>query len=246
MTTLILGGTTEASRLATALADAGLPAILSYAGRVAAPRAQPVPVRVGGFGGADGLADYLRVNRIARVVDATHPFAAQISRNAVAACAMAGVPLLALQRPAWQAGPGDRWTHVAEMQAAAAALSGPARRVFLSIGRQNLDTFASQPQHHYLLRLVDPPEAPLPFPDATVILARGPFDVAGDRALLSAHRIDLIVAKNAGGEGAGAKLAAARELGIPVLMIDRPALPDRPTVATVAQVLAWCHADLGV
>lgn len=246
MTTLILGGTTEASRLAAALADAGLPAILSYAGRVAAPRAQPVPVRVGGFGGADGLADYLRANHIVRVVDATHPFAAQISRNAVAACAMAGVPLLGLQRPAWQAGPGDRWTHMGEMQAAAAALSGAARRVFLSIGRQNLAVFASQPQHHYLLRLVDPPEAPLPLPDATVILARGPFDVAGDRTLLSRHRIDLIVAKNAGGEGASAKLAAARDLGIPVLMIDRPALPDRPTVATVAQVLAWCHADLGV
>lgn len=228
------------------MAERGLPAILSYAGRVAAPRAQPVPVRVGGFGGAFGLAQWLRANGIARIVDATHPFAARISRNAVAASARAGVPLLALQRPAWQPGPGDDWTHVADMAGAVRALDRPPRRVFLSIGRQHLADFAVLPRHHYLLRLVDAPDEPLPLPDCAVVLARGPFDPAGDRALLERHRIDLIVAKNSGGGGASAKLAAARALRIPVVMIARPALPDCPVAACVDEVLDWCHADLGV
>ncbi|MFC3057583.1 cobalt-precorrin-6A reductase [Paenirhodobacter populi] len=241
---LILGGTTEASRLAAALAARGLPAILSYAGRTAAPRAQPVPVRTGGFGGAEGLAAYLRAEGIGQVIDATHPFAARISANAVAACAAAEVPLLALERPAWVPGPGDRWTRVSDVAEAVAALDMAPRRVFLAIGRQTLAPFAVHP-HHYLLRLVDPPEA-LPLPDCTVEIARGPFDPATDRALMERHRIDLIVAKNAGGAGAEAKLIAARALGLPVILIDRPALPPRDTVATVEEVLSRLHADLGV
>lgn len=228
------------------MADAGLPAILSYAGRTEAPRAQPVPTRIGGFGGAEGLARYLRDQNIMRVVDATHPFAARITQNAATACAATATPLLALERPAWTPAPGDRWTMVPDLAAAAALLSGPPQRVFLAIGRQTIDAFAGRPQHHYLLRLVDPPQMPLPLPDCTVELARGPFDVEGDRALLDRHGITLIVAKNAGGAGAEAKLTAARTLGLPVILIDRPAAPPRATVASVEQVLRWCHADLGV
>lgn len=228
------------------MAEAGLPAILSYAGRTESPRAQPVPVRVGGFGGAEGLAAFLRANHIARVIDATHPFAAQISRNATAACTATGTPLLALERPAWQPGPGDRWTGVPDIETAATRLSGPPQRVFLAIGRQHIAAFASQPQHHYLLRLVDPPEAQLPLQDCAVELARGPFDAEGDRALMQRHGITLIVAKNAGGIGAEAKLTAARALSLPVILIDRPLLPARRAVATVDEALRWCHADLGV
>lgn len=228
------------------MAGRGLPTILSYAGRVQSPRPQPVPTRVGGFGGAEGLADWLRAHRIARMVDATHPFAARISRNAVEAARLAGVPLLAFQRPPWQPGPGDNWRHVPDMEGAVRALDGLARRVFLSIGCQHLADFAGQPQHHYLLRLVDRPTEPLPLPQATLVIDRGPFEAEADRLLLERHRIEVIVAKNAGGAGASAKLAAARALGIPVVMIARPALPDRLTAATVADVLEWCHADLGV
>lgn len=228
------------------MAKAGLPAILSYAGRVESPRAQAVPVRTGGFGGAEGLARYLQDSGIGRVIDATHPFAAQISRNAIAACAATGTPLAALERPAWRAGSGDDWRHVPDIPAAAALLAGPPQRVFLAIGRQHIAEFADQPQHHYLLRLVDPPSEALPLPDATALIARGPFLVAEDLALLSQHRIDIIVAKNAGGAGAEAKLIAARQRGLPVILIDRPALPQRPLVTSVEMALAWLHADLGV
>lgn len=240
MTILILGGTTEASALARRLARDGQPAILSYAGRVEAPRAQPVPVRVGGFGGAEGLAHWLQEHGIRAVVDATHPFAATISKNAAAAAEMTGLPLIALVRLPWQAGAGDRWTEVPDLAAAADRLSGPAERVFLAIGRQGLAAFAARPQHRYLLRLVDPPEA-LPFP-ADVELARGPFDPAGDLALLRRHAIQRIVAKNAGGAGAAAKLTAARMLGLPVILVARPPAPVRREVATVEAVMAWLAA----
>lgn len=249
MRVLLLGGTTEAALMARALAGAGIPAVYSYAGRTATPVAQPVPTRTGGFGGVAGLADYLRAEKITHVVDATHPFAAGMSRNAVAACAETRRPLIALGRPPWTAGPGDLWTEVADETAAAALLPDTSWTVFLAIGRQRLDAFAAKPQHAYVLRIVDPPDAPLPLPNARVVLARGPFDVAGDTALLRDHGVDLIVAKNAGGAGAGAKLVAARDLGLPVIMIDRPAIPVRRTVATVKEVMDWLHhtpADLGV
>lgn len=203
--------------MARALADAGVDAVYSYAGRTEAPVAQPLPVRMGGFGGVAGLSAYLQTEQISHVIDATHPFAAQMSRNAVEACAAAGVPLIALERPPWQAGPGDDWTHVPDLAGAVAALGNVPRRVFLAIGRQNLDAFAGVPQHHYLLRLVDPPTEALPLPKAEAVIARGPFTVDGDRALLRTHRIEVIVAKNAGGAGAEAKLVAARELGLPVV-----------------------------
>lgn len=241
MTILLLGGTTEASRLATRLAAERWPAILSYAGRVAAPKAQPLPTRSGGFGGAEGLARYLRDHRIRALIDATHPFAATMSGNAIRAAAATGTPLLAFQRPAWAAEPEDRWTHVPDLSAAAAALPPAPERVFLAIGRQGLAAFAGLP-HRFLLRLVDPPEA-LPFP-ADVVIARGPFDAEGDLALLRAHGIQRIVAKNAGGAGAEAKLIAARALGLPVILIDRPPAPPRAEAATVTEVMAWLHATL--
>lgn len=246
---LILGGTLEASALARALAERGARATLSYAGRVETPRAQPVPTRSGGFGGVAGLTDYLGAQRITHLVDATHPFAAQMSRNAVLAAEAAGVDLIAYTRPAWQPGPGDDWRRVADIPGAVSALAGPARRVFLALGRMHLPDFAAQPQHHYLLRLVDAPDSPPPLPRHTVVVARGPFSEGDDVALMRQHGIELVVAKNAGGTGAAAKLAAARALGLPVVMIDRPALPPRREATTLDEVLGWLdHAgtDRGV
>jgi precorrin-6A/cobalt-precorrin-6A reductase len=245
---LLLGGTTEASLMAQALRTARLDAIFSYAGRTASPVAQPLQTRVGGFGGIEGMVTYLRDNAITHLIDCTHPFAAQISRNAIAACALTAIPLIALQRPEWRAVPGDSFTHVADIAQAVAALPEAPARVFLAIGKQNLGVFADQPQHHYLLRLVDPPEEPPPLPDCHVILARGPFDLAGDTLLLRQHAISHIVAKNAGGSGARAKLDAARALGVPVIMINRPALPFRLVVQKVEDVLRWLvhPARLGV
>ncbi|ETX28039.1 cobalt-precorrin-6A reductase [Roseivivax isoporae] len=236
---LILAGTTEATALARAAAEAGLAGTVSFAGRVERPLRQPLPQRIGGFGGPEGLAAYLAANGITHVVDATHPFAAQMSANAVAGCAAAGVPLVALTRPPWQPVPGDDWIRVSDIAGAVAALAGPARRVLLAVGRMHLQEFAPNPQHFYLLRLVDPPAMPPPFPRVHAVVDRGPFAEEADRALLTEHRIDLVVSKNAGGSGAYAKIAAARALGLRVIMIDRPDLPDRPERATPAEVLDW-------
>lgn len=223
-------------------------AVLSYAGRVDTPRAQPVETRIGGFGGAQGLADWMRANAISHLVDATHPFAAQISANAVEAAKLTGIPLAAFERPAWMPEPGDNWTAVPDIKAAVEALSGPRRRVFLAIGRLNLEAFAVQPQHHYLLRLVDEPQVLLPLTDSTVIVARGPFRYEDDLALLTEHRIECIVAKNAGGDGARAKIDAARALGLAVILIDRPPVPQRRVLASLEEVMSFLahDADLGV
>lgn len=244
----MLGGTTEASALAAVLAARGDAAVLSYAGRVANPKVQQIPVRIGGFGGADGLAEYLRSHAITHLVDATHPFAARMSANAVAAADDACVPLIALTRPAWTQIPGDRWTCVRDIGAAVAALAGPPRRVMLALGRMHVDAFAAQPQHRYLLRFVDAPVEALELPQYSLVVDRGPFDVAGDRHLMQAHDIEIVVCKNAGGVGAVAKVAAARALGLPMIMIDRPALPARREVHAVADVLRWLdhEADRGV
>lgn len=236
---LILGGTIEASRLCEAVARAGLPATLSYMGRVERPKPQPVAQRIGGFGGAEGLADWLRANAITHLIDATHPFAAQMSTNAIAAAQAAGVPLIALTRPPWAPGPGDDWQRVPDMEAAVDALAGPAQRIMLAIGRMHLPAFAAQPQHHYLLRLVDDPASPPPLPNHVVIVDRGPFSVERDLALMRAHGIERVVSKNAGGSGARAKLDAARELGLPVVMIERPALPPRRETTEIDAVLRW-------
>ncbi|UWQ40419.1 cobalt-precorrin-6A reductase [Leisingera aquaemixtae] len=236
---LLLGGTTEASALAKTLAGAGMDAVFSYAGRTAHPVSQPLPTRVGGFGGIEGFAAYLEAENITHVVDATHPFAAQMSSNAVHACEAAGVPLCAFERPAWQAGEGDQWLHTDSIEEAVNALPDTPARVFLAIGKQNLTQFAAKPQHHYLLRLVDAPEADLTLPHTTVEIARGPFDAAGDTALMQRHAITHVVAKNAGGAGAAAKLTAARNLALPVIMIGRPEVPQRPVMGSVAEVMAW-------
>ena len=238
MRVLLLGGTTEAAAMARALADAGIEALYSYAGRTSTPRPQPLPLRIGGFGGADGLAAFLREGGFTHVIDATHPFAATISRNAVASCAAAEVPLLALERPAWAQAQDDDWTMVPDLTAAAAALPRTPANVFLAIGRQNLDAFAGLP-HRWLLRFVDP--EPVPLPRASRVVDRGPFTKEGDMALMRDHRIQIVVAKNAGGEGARAKLDAARALRLPVVMVARPAIPARETVASVAQAMAWLH-----
>lgn len=246
---LILGGTTEGRILCAALAQAGVPGTVSMAGRVARPAPQGMPLRVGGFGGVAGLARYLSDHQITHVIDATHPFAAQMSRNAIAACAETGVPLLAYTRAPWQAQPGDDWTHVPDIASAASALECAPKRVMLAVGRMHLADFTAHPQHAYVLRLVDPPDAPLGFPDATVIVDRGPFTLDCDRALLREHRIELVVSKNAGGTGAEAKIIAARDLGVPVLMIDRPSIPSRTEAHSIDEVMRWLgHAvtDLGV
>ena len=234
----MLGGTTEASRLAQALADAGVPSVFSYAGRTDAPVAQPLPTRVGGFGGIPGLRDYLQREAITHVIDATHPFAAQMSHHAVQACAELALPLLALERPPWQAQTGDHWQHVPDLAAAVAALPSSPARVFLAIGRQHVQAFLADERHWYLLRLVDP-GFDLPTAQGTVVLDRGPFTLDNDLSLLQRYGITHVVAKNAGGQGAQAKLAAARQLGCPVILIDRPQPPPRPTVGTVVQALQW-------
>jgi precorrin-6A/cobalt-precorrin-6A reductase len=238
MRVLILGGTTEASAIALALAgDRRFAPVLSLAGRTLTPAKPPIPWRVGGFGGVEGLAAHLHREKIAALIDATHPFAARMKANAARAAALAGIPRVAVLRPAWQALPGDRWTEVADMADAFAALGPTRRRVFLSIGRQELAAFG--PPHAYLVRSVDPPDPAVLLPDATSIVARGPFTEAAERALLLAHRIEVLVTKNAGGDATAAKLAAARRLGLPVVMVARPAPPDPPVVADAAGALAW-------
>jgi precorrin-6A/cobalt-precorrin-6A reductase len=245
MRVLILGGTAEARALAAALAGRTEFAVtMSLAGRTAEPAAQAVPVRRGGFGGADGLARYLRDQRIDVLIDATHPYAAAISANAAKASELAGVKLLALRRPPWTRVAADNWIEVATVADAVAALGSEPRRVFVALGRNELQPFESAPQHDYLVRSVDPVDPPLAVPHAEYVLARGPFSEAEDCALLETHRIEAIVAKNSGGGATYGKIAAARALGIPVIMLKRPKLPDVEAVATVEQVLDWLNHAL--
>jgi len=243
---LLLGGTSEARALAQRLAGrAGLNVIVSLAGRTENPAPQPVPVRIGGFGGAAGLEAYLRAEGIAAVVDATHPYAARMSFNAAEACAAAGVPLLALRRGPWMPVAGDRWREVADVPAAVAALGPAPRRAFLALGRNEVRAFEAAPQHAYLVRSVDPVVPPLAVPRADYVLGRGPFGEVDDRALLQAHGIEVIVAKNSGGSATYGKMAAARGLGIEVVLIARPRVPAVPAVDTPAEAEAWLLGRLG-
>ena len=243
---LILGGTTEARILAGALAGReGVDVTVSLAGRTAVPAPQPVPVRVGGFGGAEGLARHIEAEGIELLVDATHPYAAAMSANAAEAASASGVAFLAVRRRPWHAQPGDRWTEVAGVSAAIAALGPAPRRAFLALGRNEVRAAEAAPQHFYLVRSVDPVEPPLAVPDAAYLVARGPFPEAGDRDLLEAHRIDAVVAKNSGGAAGYGKIAAARALGIQVILLARPALPVGPSVTRVEDALAWVDHRLG-
>lgn len=231
---LILGGTTEARQLAGKLAArAGLSVTLSLAGRTENPAAQGVPIRIGGFGGADGLAAYLQETITDLLIDATHPYAAQISANAAEAARRSDVPIVALRRPGWMPAEGDRWTLVDTVAGAVKALGSAPRHVFLALGRQEVTAFEAAPQHHYLIRSVDPVEPRLGVPDATYLLARGPFLESDENALLRQHHIDVVVSKNSGGEATYGKIAAARALGTEVVMIRRPALPEVASAETV-------------
>ena len=247
MNILILGGTTEARVLAGRLNEGGDVAVtLSLAGRTARPRPQGVPTRIGGFGGADGLARYLREKNIGVLIDATHPFADRISANAARAAEQAGVPLLALRRVPWTKVSGDRWIDGESVAHAVAALGAAPRRAFIALGRKEIEPFSAAPQHTYLVRSVDPIDPPLAVPHAVYVTARGPFSEAEDRTLLEQHRIDIVVAKNSGGDASYGKIAAARALRIPVVMLRRPVLPDVESVGTIEDALSWLnHAVTG-
>ncbi len=223
MNILILGGTAEATSLAKLIAaDKRFSAVLSLAGRTERPAPQALPVRVGGFGGVDGLAAYLTAHGIDALIDATHPFAEQMSANAFAATQATGVRLITLTRPSWQAETGDRWTEVFGAEAAARAIGEAPKRVFLTVGRLQAPAFAACPQHDYLIRMIDPPEHPLPLPNHRILLARGPYDPLSEEALMRDHAIEVLVTKNSGGPHTYGKIIAARALGLPVILMATP------------------------
>ncbi|MFE5717157.1 cobalt-precorrin-6A reductase [Streptomyces erythrochromogenes] len=237
---LVLGGTTEARRLAEALVrESSYRVTTSLAGRVAAPVLPPGGTRIGGFGGPGGLAAWIGAHGVTRVVDATHPFAERMSFNAASAAALSGVPLLALRRPGWEPGAGDAWTFADSLAGAADLLPGLGSRVFLTTGRMGLHTFAGLDGLWFLVRSVDPPAGPAPA-RLEVLLARGPFTLEDERELLSRHRIDVLVTKDSGGSATAPKLTAAREAGIPVVVVRRPPVPKGVAeAASVAAVLDW-------
>ena len=237
---LVLGGTTEASALAGLLAgNARFDATLSLAGRTSTPKPQPIKTRIGSFGGIAGLAHFLREEAIEAVVDATHPYADQMSAHAVAACGQTDVPLASIVRAAWQAQPGDAWQLVPTTTAAASALGTAPRRVFLSLGRQDLHVFAPAPQHHYIARTIDLPEHSNLPPDIRFLQARGPFDRSAELKLLQDAKIGIIVSKNSGGLATYPKIEAARELGLPVMMIARPEKLVGYEMASPEDAAAW-------
>jgi precorrin-6A/cobalt-precorrin-6A reductase len=243
MTILILSGTVEARQLAAILVADQVDAISSLAGRVSSPSLPPGRVRVGGFGGADGLAEYLRDHQVTAVVDATHPFAARISANAVQAADRTGTPLIRLERPGWRAHPWARsWTWVPDAAAARLA-ADTARRPFLTTGRQSLTDFASWVDRDVLVRLVDPPATPLP-QRWRVLLSRGPYSYSGECQIFGEHAIDVLLTKDSGGAHTVAKLDAAGDLGIPVVIIARPKPQPVPILTTVVEAVAWCRVRL--
>jgi len=240
---LILGGTNEALALARALADRPeINAVMSLAGRTGHPVLPPIKHRIGGFGGVEGLIAYLQSENMSAVIDATHPFAAQMTRNAALACERLGVPRLIFTRPAWTPSTEDRWISVRDTEAAVDALGEEPKKVFLTVGRLSLPAFRRAPQHHYLMRSIDAPDATDCPPQTKLILARGPFDVEAEQALMLAHGIEIIVTKNSGGHATDAKLIAARALHLPVIMIDRPTLPESDIVHNLESVMAFIAA----
>jgi precorrin-6A/cobalt-precorrin-6A reductase len=241
---LILGGTAEARELAAALDARSIPVTSSLAGRVARPRLPVGQVRVGGFGGPDGIARWLAEHGVAAVVDAMHPFAERISASAAAACTAAGVSLLRLERPSWSERPGDRWTWVDDLSSAAAAIGQFGARVLLTTGRQGLAAFSVLDDVWFLIRCIDSPEPPLP-PRHELILDRGPYTLPGELGLIDAHGIDVVVTKDSGGELTVAKLDAAREREMPVIVVRRPPRPGAETVTDVAAAAAWALTHAG-
>ncbi|MFJ8106262.1 cobalt-precorrin-6A reductase [Streptomyces sp. NPDC096132] len=243
MHVLILGGTTEARRLAELLdGTPGLVVTTSLAGRVASPRLPPGEVRAGGFGGIEGLTAWLRQHRVGALVDATHPFAGTMSLHAARAAATARVPLLALRRPGWVPVEGDDWHEADSLAQAAALLPALGRRVFLTTGRMGLAAFADLDALWFLVRSVDAPEGPRPARMET-LLDRGPFTLDGERELLGRHRIDVLVTKDSGGAATAPKLTAAREAGLPVLVIRRPPIPEGVPIATAPERAAHWIED---
>lgn len=236
---LILGGTAEARELASRLAiRLDLRVISSLAGRIADPALPAGETRIGGFSGADGLAGWLRIQHVAAVVDASHPFAQTISAHAALACARSQTPLLRLLRPPWTAGPDDNWHEVSSLKAAAELLPSAGRRAFLTTGRQGLNVFAALDQIWFLIRCASPPTGPLPAA-RHVIVTRDPGDAGTERAIMTRHRIDVLVTKNSGGTLTAGKLTAARELGMPVVMVRRPPLADVPACSSPADATRW-------
>ncbi|MEP4377928.1 MAG: cobalt-precorrin-6A reductase [Alphaproteobacteria bacterium] len=241
-TVLILGGTTEAVRLADRLAAGWgdrFDIVTSLAGRTRAPVGVAGEVRVGGFGGVAPMTQYLEKRGVAAVLDATHPFAARISENARAACTAAGVARIALVRPPWERAPGDDWRMQSDLAAAAAALPGVGKRAFLTVGRTDLDAFTPCADIWFLVRMIEIPDTPLPLPAYQAISGRGPFDVDTEMRLMEEHKIDVLVCKASGGEATRAKLVAARRSGIPVLMVERPPAPGGPLADSLDTVVAW-------
>ena len=244
MTVLILGGTAEARQLAEVLTAAGHDVLTSLAGRVSAPALPVGRVRIGGFGGVDGLSEFLIQHHIAALVDATHPFAARISANAEQAAARSDRPLLRLARPGWADHPrAGTWTWVADADAAR-LVADSADRPFLTTGRQSLDAFLPWADRPALVRVVDPPVFPMP-PSWTVIRSRGPYDYAAERQLMLDFAVDALLTKDSGGEHTAAKLDAATDLGIPVVIIARPPAGNAPTVTSVTDVFPWLAAVRG-
>ncbi len=223
MRVLVLGGTTEASKLAQLLSKAhGIDATMSFAGRTKAITAPPIPYRVGGFGGVDGLTEYLIAGHINLLVDATHPFAEQISRHAEIAAKRAKIPLVVLSRPPWLRMQEDNWIDAPSMRDAVLALGRAPQKVFLTVGRLQIEAFAKAPQHFYLIRTIEPPTDPLTLPHYEIIHDRGPFALEAEVRLLQDNSVDVLVTKNSGGSAAFAKILAARRLRIPVIMVARP------------------------
>ena len=244
---LILGGTGDAAELAAkASTIKGIEVITSLAGRTRQPSVPTGHVRIGGFGGEAGLADYLREMQINFLIDATHPFATQISCNAAAAAAAVGLQHLMLVRPAWQKVKGDRWQEVDSVEAAAASLPNQAKRVLLTVGRQQLAAFASLDDIWFLMRLIDPPAPDALVPKGMLLCDRGPFALEHEREILLQHEIETIVSKNSGGEATYAKIIAARELGVNIVMVSRKATPPGEQVADVDSALAWLRSKLEI
>ena len=216
--------------------------VLSLAGATANPARSPIPQRVRGFGGAGGLAAYLAAEQIGAVVDATHPFASRMSANAVAACRATDTPLVVFTRPPWTPEPGDRWLQVATMDEAALALGAEPRTVFLTQGRLQLASFARSPQHRYIVRAIDRPAEIDALPNCKLILARGPFSLADELALIRNESVQALVTKNSGGAATYAKIEAARALGIEVVIVRRPPPPEAETVYNLDAVMSWIAA----